>query len=99
MHHLLKELKRFDLVCVTVNGVDLQTGFNEDDFKYFCEVATIKFSYFWFGTAWFKNGNFAKIRNTEGGDFWEIIEVPKIPERLKEQTNGQETKGFPNRNK
>ena len=68
--------------------IDLKCNYTPEDFKEFLKYLDFQYDRGHglqeiFGTVWFEDGTWATRGEYDGSEWWEVHEVPEIPENLK----------------
>jgi hypothetical protein len=65
--------------CFLVQGDDLQEFLEVLNFAYDADYGKQKL----FGTIWYEDGTYSRREEYDGAEWWEHVEVPKIPDYLR----------------
>lgn len=74
----IQELSNVDLKCY-YTPEDMQEFLNELDFEYNNGFGLQRL----FGVVWFEDGTWAERGEYDGSEWWELREIPEIPDHLK----------------
>lgn len=79
--------KNNKIKCAQIEGMDLKVGFTTEEYNKFINNLDFEYNAGYggqelYGTIWFTDGTWATRGEYDGSEWWEIHQLPEIPEEL-----------------